>query len=401
MHLETNIPLFVWAELPALQRWARESLQAFEAKVPFQQQRHFALDFQFTKINGLSTKAKIIAICVSLDFLHRNTAVFSVPSRSLPVIEEWLANLPINPAAPAATLEDLLYGRNRNPSAQNNSGPPHGAGGGPGGAKQSFTHQSYHAALAQQKAAGLARASGIASQLTIKQLNTMQNAMTNRALLYGNFDCTSGSYLEAPKLFPKTQRGETSLSEALSGALPEAEELERAAHNHRAMRNKYLALTGKAPADILWGTPPENPQLHIQQGEILATRIWFTDGTRLSSIHQNCWWALGSTMDGDVTKAGVFAFKRELLAIPLLYCYIRDARNLMREGRNAGAMIPLEFMHLRSARAIVLGTVKLWGEVVEHQYGYRAQFARIASLQECSEPEMLPAIRAHYGVPND
>lgn len=401
MRLETNIPLQVWAELPSLCRWARESLQAFESKAPYQRQRNFAFIHSILRVSGPNTKATLSYICVSLDFPHKNTALFTTSEKVLPAIEEWLKTLP--PSFPNhITLSEILYGRNRNSPAQNHGSAALGAGGSPGGAKQPLAG-TVAALRAQQNAAGLAGASGLAAhqQWTIQQLNAMQNAMANRAFLYGAWDFAPDALLPEKKSFPKTERGEASLSEALSGALPEAEELKRAAFNHRKMHNKYLALTGKSPDNTAWGTPPENPQLHIQQGEILATRIWFTDGTRLSSIHQNRWWAPGSTMDGDVAKAGVFAFKRESLAIPLLYCYIRDARSLMVEGRNAVSMLPQEFAHLRSANAIVLGTVKLWGDVVEHQYGYRAQFARIASLHECSNPEMLSAICTHYGVPHD
>jgi hypothetical protein len=38
---------------------------------------------------------------------------------------------------------------------------------------------------------------------------------------------------------------------------------------------------------------------------------------------------------------------------------------------------------------LALGSVKLWGEIVEHEYGYRASFAKPASLDEIY----------YYGVP--
>ena len=51
----------------------------------------------------------------------------------------------------------------------------------------------------------------------------------------------------------------------------------------------------------------------------------------------------------------------------------------------------------------VFGTVALWGEVIEHEIGYRAEFARVASLDYLGgmEPEevvMLERLRKIYGV---
>jgi len=35
-----------------------------------------------------------------------------------------------------------------------------------------------------------------------------------------------------------------------------------------------------------------------------------------------------------------------------------------------------------TAIGLVRGTVKLWGEVIEHELGWRAQFAKLASIEE-------------------
>lgn len=69
---------------------------------------------------------------------------------------------------------------------------------------------------------------------------------------------------------------------------------------------------------------------------------------------------------------------------------------------------------------VVIGTVKLWGDVVHHEFGYRAQFAKIRSLDHLAIPfidwrnngklgapidpsansfsGLLDAVRKHYGV---
>jgi hypothetical protein len=46
---------------------------------------------------------------------------------------------------------------------------------------------------------------------------------------------------------------------------------------------------------------------------------------------------------------------------------------------------------------LLFGKVKIWGEVVEHEAGYRSQFARIVSL-DYGDPELLEKFRKIYRV---
>lgn len=63
----------------------------------------------------------------------------------------------------------------------------------------------------------------------------------------------------------------------------------------------------------------------------------------------------------------------------------------------------------------VIGTVKLWGEVIEHEWGYRSEFAEVASLDAIAAASgmgmhstsvvwrhrkhfSLAALRKEYGV---
>lgn len=48
--------------------------------------------------------------------------------------------------------------------------------------------------------------------------------------------------------------------------------------------------------------------------------------------------------------------------------------------------------------SFVVGTVKMWGEVVEHQFGYRAQFAKLNSLDTLYGEASLSRLRDRYGV---
>jgi hypothetical protein len=46
---------------------------------------------------------------------------------------------------------------------------------------------------------------------------------------------------------------------------------------------------------------------------------------------------------------------------------------------------------------LLFGKVKIWGEVVEREWGYRSQFARIISL-DYGDPELLEKFRLLYWV---
>jgi hypothetical protein len=46
---------------------------------------------------------------------------------------------------------------------------------------------------------------------------------------------------------------------------------------------------------------------------------------------------------------------------------------------------------------LLFGKVKIWGEIVEHQEGYRSEFGKIASL-DYGDPELLEKFRKIYRV---
>ena len=46
---------------------------------------------------------------------------------------------------------------------------------------------------------------------------------------------------------------------------------------------------------------------------------------------------------------------------------------------------------------LLFGKVKIWGEIVEHEEGYRSEFGKIASL-DYGDPELLDKFRRIYRV---
>lgn len=98
----------------------------------------------------------------------------------------------------------------------------------------------------------------------------------------------------------------------------------------------------------------------IRAGEIIAHRCWWLlPNNRLFSTYMYDYeWMPGVSATGDVKSYGIHAFKYECD----VYAY------------------SAEFHAINITRSLVFGTVKLWGEIVEHERGYRAEFAKIASL---------------------
>jgi hypothetical protein len=113
------------------------------------------------------------------------------------------------------------------------------------------------------------------------------------------------------------------------------------------------------------------PNAGIRTGEIIGHRLWYvTREFRLKSLIAYQFWSLEEIVTGDVEKyvfpgtlGGVYAFKDYdgEIAMEIAYLFLNSQWNPDKIG-------------------IAKGTVKLWGQVIEHEYGYRAQFAKIATI---------------------
>ncbi len=96
----------------------------------------------------------------------------------------------------------------------------------------------------------------------------------------------------------------------------------------------------------------------IEVGEIIAWRAWrLRNDDILTSVHiEKTLWPPGAVVSGVVNNiCGVHAFKSQYDAIVF--------------GSNLAALQP-----------ILVGQVALWGQVIEHELGYRASYACVHSL---------------------
>lgn len=154
---------------------------------------------------------------------------------------------------------------------------------------------------------------------------------------------------------------------------------------------------------------PKPPLLRdtIIAGEIVGYRCWRIENNLLRSVYQSDIWQPNQVLEGrklgDWNSRGIHAWKDS--GSEEYHNYIRsylnsdndDFTNMIMFGRSN---IP------ESKPAMLTGTVFLWGDVVEHERGYRAEFARVRSLDWLypdagmmgREQEVLNEFRQRYGV---
>jgi len=143
----------------------------------------------------------------------------------------------------------------------------------------------------------------------------------------------------------------------------------------------------------------------IVAGEIVGYRCWRIEKGWLRSVYQSDVWKPGCVLEGrelgDWDSRGIHAWKDA--ASKEYSDYIRSYLN------GVDSLKRMIFSHSRETNpqpAMVTGTVFLWGDVVEHERGWRAEFARVRSLDWLypdetmmgREPQVLDDLLRLYGV---
>lgn len=127
------------------------------------------------------------------------------------------------------------------------------------------------------------------------------------------------------------------------------------------------------PMVALQPPPPVKPlPTEVKAGEIVAWRCWkVRPGNRLASMAMETIWEPGIPMQGKPSNGdGVHAWKTRAQA---------EAYG-------------------RGGPAYVIGRVELWGEVIEHDEGYRAEYGAIHSLVGGVGSAQLWALELAYGL---
>lgn len=154
--------------------------------------------------------------------------------------------------------------------------------------------------------------------------------------------------------------------------------------------------------------PPTIPNAGIRTGEIIGHRLWWVIGDDLCSLAHSRIWKPGETIVGDtngivrsdpfyfeVIWGGTYAFAtRGQLGGDIEA--MTDALASAAQRRRSGSLYLWAGHPLYVAEGFAIGTVKMWGDVVEHETGYRAEFAKLNSIDEIHHGGDLDALRAKY-----
>jgi hypothetical protein len=143
--------------------------------------------------------------------------------------------------------------------------------------------------------------------------------------------------------------------------------------------------------------PPAIPYAGIRTGEIIGHRAWWViDGSLCSLAHRRIWQP-GETIAGNLDEAvsgtfdpiwgGVYAYFMPRQIQEDLIFYRAPVYPLIGHLR-------LDPVHIDG---VAIGTVKMWGEVIEHETGWRAQFAKLNSIDEVHGAD-IDALRTKYQV---
>lgn len=202
------------------------------------------------------------------------------------------------------------------------------------------------------------------------------------------------------------------------------------AHRHSPDRADHSAGRTVTISATAWGAavntfftidepkPPAVAHAGIRTGEMIGHRLWWVirEAGELwlcSLVHKRLW-KIAETIYGDTQSyieknlgffrstgipGGTYAFSCKELLAPEIMDISRDMRDykefeaafkrFVEEHKDRPEVIfqvsalrvsVLIWNPLRHAIALACGTIKMWGDVVEHQRGYRAEFAKLNSL---------------------
>jgi hypothetical protein len=130
----------------------------------------------------------------------------------------------------------------------------------------------------------------------------------------------------------------------------------------------------------------------IRIGEILGWRWWYVNNGLLKSPFMDCMWSPDGPTEGNITGGfGVYVMKDRGLAASQADKSLWFSSDDLWGWNNWRRRLP-------SPHA-AYGSVRIWGEVMEHAAGYRAQYARVASIDGVypENDELLATLRATYG----
>jgi hypothetical protein len=128
-------------------------------------------------------------------------------------------------------------------------------------------------------------------------------------------------------------------------------------------RTQPLFITGNKTRDAALGTP------RIRAGEIIGWRYWKLSNGLLHSVFVSYIWRPGAFERSGAERYGCEDLGYHPLRDNLGYHAFRDKELAEREASTHDYCWPC-----------VIGSVAMWGEVIEHQRGWRSEYAAVRSI---------------------
>ncbi|SRR5579871_1215727 len=144
----------------------------------------------------------------------------------------------------------------------------------------------------------------------------------------------------------------------------------------------------------------------IRAGEIIAYRAWSVLNGKLRSMAAEFDWEPNGVPRWHKWIVSHEAKITDQPAVPYKSPNGVDEEMAGFHAFKSMRDVKFEYSPCDADDAVVYGQVKLWGTVYEHQYGYRAEYAKIHTLMEYrslrryhSVYEVLKSLREAYRVP--
>jgi hypothetical protein len=152
--------------------------------------------------------------------------------------------------------------------------------------------------------------------------------------------------------------------------------------------------------------PPEIPYAGIRAGEIIGYRMWLIfDDLQLCSIAHKFIWKPQAVIEGKIdepVKYDPLGFYKPIMGGVYSYAnwgHLQAEANQHSQERYPRAVrLNMFSFYPITLHGIAIGTIKCWGEVIEHEKGYRAQYAKLQSIDTVIGPVDIDKLRARYVV---
>lgn len=147
--------------------------------------------------------------------------------------------------------------------------------------------------------------------------------------------------------------------------------------------------------------PPAIPYAGVRAGEIIGYRMWIvTQHYELCSLAHLFIWDPEAVIKGDIDKIVVDRFPFNSPIYGGTYSFASFKELLPELDGIDRWTLPTPIMFNNSfgimALGVAIGTIKCWGEVVEHEKGYRAQYAKLQSIDQVVGPIDIDLLKARY-----